>query len=178
MNKFLNIKNLFDLYNNKKILDNRGYFFKVFDYKDFQKSNFKHIIKQVNISNNKKKGTIRGLHYQINKHKEQKIIICIKGSIFDVLVDIRKNSKNFLKCFTNKLTEKNGKILVIPMGFAHGYQTLEKNTKILYLHSNTYSKKNERSLNPMDKKLNIKWPVKTMHISIKDKNTKMINDKM
>lgn len=178
MNKFLNIKNLFGFYNNKKIFDMRGFFFKVFDSEVYKKSKYKHVIKQVNISNNKKKGTIRGLHYQINKYKEQKTIICIRGSIFDVLVDIRRNSKNYLKCFKNKISEKNGKILIVPIGFAHGYQTLEKNTQVLYLHSNTYSKKNERSLNPMDASLNIKWPIKIKHVSTKDKKTRMINDKM
>ena len=167
-------KNSMLYYDNKKIIDKRGFFFKIFNYQDFKKTNFKHSIKQVNISNNIKKGTVRGLHYQVNKFKEQKIITCLQGSIFDVLIDTRKSSSSYLKYFSVILSEKNQKILIIPPGFAHGYQTLEKNTKVLYLHSNLYSKKNERTINVLDKKININWPIKIKQISNKDKMTKTL----
>jgi len=173
MKKIIKRKSLL-FYDNKKIIDKRGFFFKVFNYPDFKKSNFKHSIKQVNISGNIKKGTIRGLHYQVNKSKEQKIITCLQGSIFDVLIDIRKSSASYLKYFSVILSEKNQKILIIPPGFAHGYQTLEKNTKVLYLHSNLYSKKSERTINVLDKKINIKWPIKIKQISNKDKMAKIL----
>mgnify|MGYP001442543760 CR=1 FL=1 len=167
-------KNSMLYYDNKKIIDKRGFFFKIFNYQDFKKTNFKHSIKQVNISNNIKKGTVRGLHYQVNKFKEQKIITCLQGSIFDVLIDTRKSSSSYLKYFSVILSEKNQKILIIPPGFAHGYQTLEKNTKVLYLHSNLYSKKNERTINVLDKKININWPIKIKQISNKDKMAKTL----
>ena len=167
-------KNSMLYYDNKKIMDKRGFFFKIFNYQDFKKTNFKHSIKQVNISNNIKKGTVRGLHYQVNKFKEQKIITCLQGSIFDVLIDTRKSSSSYLKYFSVILSEKNQKILIIPPGFAHGYQTLEKNTKVLYLHSNLYSKKNERTINVLDKKININWPIKIKQISNKDKMAKTL----
>ena len=162
-------KDILTFYNNKKISDKRGYFFKVFNFLDFKKKpSLQHNVRQVNISNNIKKGTIRGLHYQINRSREQKIIICLKGSIYDVIVDARPGSKNYLKVYVNILSDKNQKILVIPPGFAHGYQTLKKETLLMYIHSNTYSKKDERGLNPFDKRLKIKWPINKFIISKKD----------
>ena len=103
---------------------------------------------------------MRGFHYQTRPLQEIKLLKCISGSIYDVIIDLRKKSKTYLKLFKIKLSEHDQKILIIPENFAHGYQTLEKNTKLLYFHTQVYSKKYERTINLLDKKLSINWPIK------------------
>ncbi len=152
----------------KKYHDTRGFFSKIYYQK---KSEIKNI-RQVNLSLTKKKGTIRGLHMQLGEYKEIRIIKCISGRIFDVVVDLRPNSRSFLKYKSKILTENDKLCIVIPKGFAHGFQTLSQNTKILYLHGNDYNKKNELTVYPFDKKINIKWPLRATKISNKDMNGK------
>ena len=95
----------------------------------------------MNISTNIKKGTVRGFHYQKKPRNEQKIVICNKGTILDVLIDLRKKSKNFLKIYNFLLSENKNNCLLIPKGFAHGFQSLTNNTQIIYFHSELYYKK-------------------------------------
>tara|TARA_X000000950_G_scaffold189829_1_gene229442 strand:+ start:5802 stop:6299 length:498 start_codon:yes stop_codon:yes gene_type:complete len=154
--------------------DQRGFFLKLFSTEEFseQFKNFR--VNQINLSSNKKKGTIRGLHLQKSPHSEKKIIFCLKGKIFDVVVDMRKNSKDYLKVKTFILDEKENQLLVIPKGYAHGFQTLKNNTQILYFHSGFYKKNYESDINPFDPKIKIKWPLKVSKISQKDKKIKFI----
>ena len=153
----------------KKNKDNRGFFLKLF-CKESLSSRFNNLdIKQINYSFNKKRGTIRGLHYQRSPYSEQKILYCLKGKIFDVLVDVRKSSKNYLKYKKFILDEKKDEFLIIPKGFAHGFQTLTNNCVILYFHSGLYKKNYESGINPMDDIIKIKWPIKKIIISKKDK---------
>jgi dTDP-4-dehydrorhamnose 3,5-epimerase len=154
--------------------DNRGCFTRIFCEKEFQKNDIKFQIKQINFSSNKSKGIIRGMHYQDFFSKEAKIVICLKGRIHDVVVDIRKNSQTYLKSFSLILSENNNKVLYIPPGFAHGFQTLENDTEILYLHNKNFNKKIYRTINPLDTKLNIKWPIKKKIISKKDLSKKYL----
>ena len=105
------------------------------------------------------------------------MIKCVKGSVFDVVVDIRRNSETFLKVFSIELSEFNNKIIFIPKGFAHGFQALEDDTELIYLHSSLYKPSNEGALNPVDKILDITWPEDISNISEKDKNHPFITDK-
>ena len=148
----------------KKTVDNRGSFLKIISFEQ-KKKIFKDQILEVNISINRKKGTIRGLHYQ-SKFKEKKIVYCLKGKIIDYCINLKNNKK--YKFF---LDEKDDNFLFVPKDYAHGFQTLKKNTILIYLHSNIYSKKHEKSINPLSKKINIKWPIKKYIISKKDKNS-------
>lgn len=132
-------------------------------------------IKQINHSLTLNKGTVRGLHFQYEPHAEVKIVKCIQGSIFDVVVDIRKDSPTFLKTFSIELTKENQKMLCIPKGFAHGFQTLEDNTELLYFHSNIFVQENEGALNVNEPCLNIQWPLKITSISKKDAIHPFIN---
>ena len=116
-----------------------------------------------------KKNVLRGLHFQIRK-PQGKLISVIKGEIFDVAVDIRKNSKTFGKHFSISLSDKNCTSVYIPPGFAHGFLTLKKENIICYSLTEYRSPKNERSLKYNDPKLKIKWPIKKPNISIRDKN--------
>ena len=121
-----------------------------------------------------KKNVLRGLHFQIKK-PQGKLISVIKGEIFDVAVDIRKNSKTFGKYFSIRLNEKNCSSVFIPPGFAHGFLTLKKENIVCYSCTEYRSPKNERALYYNDPKLKIKWPVKKPNMSLKDKNANSLN---
>lgn len=158
----------------KKRIDKRGFFLKLFSTQNLSKELNKYRINQINLSSNKKKGTVRGLHLQKFPYSEKKIIYCLKGKIFDVIVDMRKNSKNYLKVKTFVLEENKNQLLIVPKGFAHGFQTLTDNTQILYFHSGLYKKNFEEGLNPLEKKIKINWPMKISKISNKDRNIKFL----
>ncbi len=121
-----------------------------------------------------KKNVLRGLHFQIKK-PQGKLISVIKGEIFDVAVDLRKNSKTFGKHFSIKLNEKNCSSVFIPPGFAHGFLTLKKENIVCYSCTEYRSPNYERSLRYNDPKLKIKWPFKKPNISLKDKNANSLN---
>lgn len=160
------------LINLNKNIDHRGYFFNIFDGTYYFQNFHKKSIKQINISENKERGTIRGLHYQSEPFSDNKIVTCIKGKIYDVVLDLRVKSKTFGMCEKFELSEKNNLILHIPKNCAHGYQTLQKDTIILYLHSQIYKKKHDKGYYALDKNLNINWPIKKKIMSDKDKNLK------
>ena len=148
----------------KKINDIRGSFLKILSYEQ-KKKILNNQISEINISINKKKGTIRGMHYQ-SRFKEKKIVFCLKGKVVDYCINVKNNKK--YKFF---LDEKDKDFLFVPENFAHGFQTLKKDTILIYVHSNLYSKKYEKSINPFSKKINIKWPIKKYVISKKDKTS-------
>ena len=180
MEKKLNIKNtnfegLFIIEPNI-FEDNRGSFSRIFCENELS-SILDFNIKQINHSVTSKRGTIRGLHFQYEPNSEIKMIKCVKGSVFDVVVDIRRNSETFLKVFSIELSEFNNKIIFIPKGFAHGFQALEDDTELIYLHSSLYKPSNEGALNPVDKILDITWPEDISNISEKDRNHPFITDK-
>ena len=131
---------------------------------------------QINHSFTQKKNSIRGLHYQINPFCETKIVNCIKGSIFDIAVDIRTHSKTYLHYYAIELSEDSNDALLIPEGFAHGFQTLSDNVELLYFHTMPYNKDFERGINPLDKTLNVDWPFPALEMSERDKNLPMIDD--
>jgi dTDP-4-dehydrorhamnose 3,5-epimerase len=145
--------------------DNRGFFLKI---------KKKNKLYQNCFSYNKKKGTIRGIHYQKYPNYEKKIISCIKGAIFDVIVDLRKNSKTYLQYKKFKLSEKDNYSLIVPKGFGHGFQTLEKNTIIYYQISGKFIKKKQTGVLWNDRKIKIKWPLPARCISKRDKKFKKL----
>jgi dTDP-4-dehydrorhamnose 3,5-epimerase len=180
MGSKLNIQNtrFNDLHTIEPIVhkDDRGGFYRVFcedELKDIFKENS---IKQINHSITNTKGTVRGMHFQYEPDTEVKIVKCIKGKVFDVVVDIRKDSKTFLKVFSIELSEENKKMIYIPKGFAHGFQTLEDNTELLYLHSSIYTPNNEGALNIKDPLLNINWPLDIINLSKRDTEHKFLDN--
>lgn len=160
-------KNAF-LINFSSFTDDRGSFFRFYCENEFKKNNINVKWVQMNHSINKKKGTLRGMHFQVEPYSEIKLVRCIKGSVFDVIVDLRKDSDTYLQWQSFELSPENNNAILIPKGFAHGFQTLEKNSELIYLHSEYYNKEYERGLNFDDKSLNIKWPLKKIIISDKD----------
>lgn len=149
--------------------DRRGVFKRIYCVNIFKKK-FNFNFRQANLCFNPKKGTFRGLHFQINKYKEDKIIQIVKGETFHIILDIRKKSKTFKKFFTFKLSEKNDDFLIIPKGCAHGYLTLRQNSTIIYFTTNFYNKKFSRGVNINDPLLkDLKLPDKIKVISKQDK---------
>lgn len=148
--------------------DERGFFSRSWDTNIFENRGLKSKIVQCNISRSKIKGTLRGMHYQIPPHAETKIIRCTKGSIEDVIIDIRKNSSTYLKWFSVTLTENNHKMLYVPEGFAHGFQSLEDDVEIFYQVSEFYSPDFERGIKWDDPSFKINWPINEKTTSPKD----------
>ena len=149
--------------------DQRGYFARTYCRKEFSQAGINDSFVQMNMSFNKLKGTIRGLHFQKDSFAEIKYVRCVKGAIFDVVVDLRKESETFLETFSVELSEINGKGLIIPKGCAHGFQTLENNVILTYCHSEYYSPGNEAGVLYDDPLLGIKWPLVPTSVSEKDK---------
>lgn len=139
----------------KPFVDKRGYFVRDFCNKELKRIKF--YIKQINISYNKKKYTLRGFHYQVKPFEESKIITCLSGKILNVSIDLRKNSKTYLKIFKKILSEKKLHSLHIPKGFANAYLTLKPNTKILYYMSEYYRPNKGYGIKYNDKFFSIKW---------------------
>jgi len=155
--------------NNNCFKDNRGYFKELIREKKL-KIKFPFIVMSYS-----KKNVIRGLHLQ-KKESQGKFISVIKGKIFDVSLDLRKNSKTFGKYYSTYIDEKNSKSIYIPPGFAHGFQALDKENYVVYSCTKYRNKKSEISINPTDKDLKIKWPKGTKIISNRDKNAQSYSD--
>jgi dTDP-4-dehydrorhamnose 3,5-epimerase len=148
--------------------DERGFFNRIFCQKELEVIKPNVVIAQINHSMTKTKGTIRGMHFQHPPHAEMKIVRCTKGSIFDVAVDLRKNSPTFLQWHSEVLSAENMKALVIPEGCAHGFQSLENDIEMIYLHTQFYEKQAEGAIRFDESKINIKWPLEHTQISEKD----------
>ena len=142
----------------EKYEDERGFFARSWCAREFAAKGLDSHLVQCNVSFNKRKGTLRGLHYQIHPHAEVKLVRCTKGSLFDVIVDLRKDSPTFLKWVAIELTAANHRMLYIPKLFAHGFQTLEDDTEIFYQMSEFYEPAASKGLRWNDPKLGINWP--------------------
>ncbi len=154
--------------------DDRGFFARFFCQKEFKEKKLINSFVQINNSFTKKRGTIRGMHYQKKPKEEVKIVRCISGKIFDVIIDLRKNSKSYLRWYGIELSSKNKKMLYVPKGCAHGFLTLTSNCEVFYLVSTEYSPNHEMGLHYDDPKINIKWPIKILYGSNKDMNWEKI----
>ena len=143
----------------KRIEDERGFFGRAFCQKEMKEYGLNEAVVQTNLSSNKKRGTLRGLHYQQAPHEESKLVRCTRGSLFDVLVDLRKDSPTYCHWFGIELTADSFKMLYVPEGCAHGFITLEDNTDIMYQVSQFYAPGAEKGLRWNDPAFNIVWPI-------------------
>lgn len=141
--------------------DERGYFSRVFCEKEFRNQGLSSCYKQANTAFNLQKGQIRGIHFQENPYAETKLVRCTRGSLFDVAVDLRKDSPTYQQWYGDTLTESNGKMLYIPKGFGHAYQTLEGNTDIFYMVDEFFTPTAYRALDPHQ--FLIQWPLTTSY---------------
>jgi len=156
--------------------DHRGIFARTFCKNEFKSIEFEKEFVQFNHSINKFKGTLRGLHFQRPPYAETKYVRCVEGSIFDVAVDIRKGSPTYLQYFGIELSAQNLLGLLIPEGFAHGFQTLEDNTSVMYHTTNFYSPNFESGLRYNDSLINIAWKLPPVNLSEKDKSQPIIDN--
>ena len=152
-----------------KIEDNRGFFSRLWCFNEFKNKKINFTIAQINNSFTKKKFTLRGLHFQYSPFSEGKLVRCISGSIYDVIVDLRPKSQTYKKWFGIELSSNNRKMLYAPKGFAHGFLTLEDATEVIYFVSEFYKPEIEDILLWNDKTINIQWPNQPKEISEKDK---------
>lgn len=163
------------LVRSEPISDGRGFFARTYCKKEFASVQIYDEFVQCNHSFNIAKGTLRGLHFQIPPNAEKKYVRCIHGSIFDVVVDVRKESPTYLQHFNVELSFINMLGLIIAEGCAHGFQVLEDNTSIIYHHSEFYQPNAEKGLRYDDPMLKIQWPLEVKHISDRDKNFAFID---
>ena len=152
----------------EKTNDKRGFFARTWDKNIFEQKGLNSNLAQCNISFNKKKGTLRGMHYQIAPYEETKLVRCTRGKIFDVIIDLRQESSTFKQWFGIELSEENHKMIYVPKGFAHGFQTLKNDTEVFYHISEKYIPRYSRGIRWDDKAFKIKWPLKPSIISKKD----------
>jgi len=141
-----------------KTEDDRGFFARTFCRREFEGRGLCYQFVQCNVSVNRQKGTLRGMHYQTPPYQETKLVSCIRGAIYDVIIDLRPNSSTYSKWLSAVLTEENGKIIYIPEGFAHGFQTLDANTAIFYQMSEFYDPDHSTGLRWNDPGIAIEWP--------------------
>ena len=160
----------------RPIGDNRGYLERLFCSDELRAVIFGKTIVQVNHTLTAVRGTVRGMHYQHPPHAEVKLVSCLRGEVFDVAVDLRCNSPTFLRWHAEVLSANNHKTLVIPEGFAHGFQTLTEDCEMLYFHTSAYQHSVEAGLNVQDPAIAIQWPQAVVGLSPRDAAHPMLNE--
>lgn len=154
----------------QELQDERGFFARTFCTKELEEHGLISDVVQANMSWNIKKGTLRGMHYQNDPYQETKLIRCTRGVLFDMIIDLRKDSPTYGESFGIELTADNHKALFVPRDFAHGFITLEDNTDAFYLVSQSYQPGAEGGIRYNDPRFNLQWPIKPEVISDKDAN--------
>jgi dTDP-4-dehydrorhamnose 3,5-epimerase len=149
--------------------DDRGFFARLFCEQEFATAGLAPHFVQVNNSLTRSKGTLRGMHYQLPPAAEVKVVRCIRGALFDVIVDLRPDSPTFRRSYGAELTSENRRMMYVPRGFAHGFVTLMDDTEALYLVSAFYSPENERGVRFDDPTVAIQWPIAPVEVSDKDR---------
>ena len=152
----------------KAFQDNRGAFSRLFCSHELQAILGTRVIAQINHSVTRSVGAVRGVHYQNAPHAEMKIIRCLKGRVFDVAVDLREGSTTFLKWTAVELTPENQLAFVIPEGCAHGFQVLEGDSELLYLHTAFYTPDAEGAIRFDDPRISVNWPLTPTDLSTRD----------
>lgn len=156
--------------------DSRGWFARTYCKKEFSVIDHEGEWVQLNHSFTNRKGTIRGLHFQLPPYGEIKLVRCISGKVLDIVVDLREGSDTFLKWIGVELSSENKKMLYIPTGFAHGFQTLEDNCELLYHHTTFYMPGSESGIRYDDPRINIYWPLRVADISERDLAHRLLTD--
>lgn len=159
----------------QKLADQRGHLSRLFDSEGMAGFGWLGGIAQVNETVTLQKGTVRGFHYQKPPFAEAKLVTCLRGTVLDVAVDVRKGSPTFLWHYAAELSADNMHSLLIPEGFAHGFQALTDDVQLLYAHSAPFRAESEGGLNPLDKVLNIPWPLPVANLSPRDQNHPLID---
>ena len=152
----------------QRLGDTRGVLSRIFCEAELQIAGWHQPIAQINHTVTTKAGTVRGLHYQNAPHAEMKLVSCLRGEVWDVAVDLRPESATFLQWYGSHLSADNGRALLIPEGFAHGFQALCDGAELLYCHSSAYQPASEAGLDALDPRLAIAWPLPIADRSVRD----------
>lgn len=156
--------------------DDRGWFTRFYCKNEFKEIGHEKEWVQLNHSFTHNKGSIRGMHYQVKPFREIKMVKCIAGAVYDVIVDLRQESSTFLKWFGTELSAKNRKMLYIPEGFAHGFQCIEDNCELIYHHSEFYTPSAEAGVRYNDPLIKIEWPLAGTNISPRDQSHPLLDE--
>ncbi len=158
----------------KPVRDQRGFFSRFFCQEEFAALGYSRSIAQINHTLTRHCGTVRGMHFQRAPHEEMKFVSCIAGAVFDVAVDMRPSSPTYLQWHGEVLSAENARSMLIPGGFAHGFQTLNEDCQLIYLHDEPYAPGSEGGLNALDPRLAVAWPLPVTQMSERDRAFAMI----
>jgi dTDP-4-dehydrorhamnose 3,5-epimerase len=158
----------------QRLGDARGFLSRLFCVEELAVAGWNKSIAQINHSYTAQRGTVRGMHFQRPPHAEMKLVSCIRGEVWDVAIDVRADSETFLRWHAERLSADNGRALLIPEGFAHGFQTLTTDVELLYCHSAAYMATAEVGLNAKDQILGITWPLDIAEMSSRDAQHPML----
>lgn len=159
----------------RQLGDSRGFLARLFCAKELAVGGWQKPIAQINHTYTRKQGTVRGMHFQYPPHAEMKLVSCLRGAVWDVAVDLRAGSPTLLQWHAEELSSDNCRALLIPEGFAHGFQTLSDECELIYLHSMEYAPSAEAGLNARDPMLSIDWPLAIAEISVRDEQHPMLD---
>lgn len=148
--------------------DSRGFLSRLFCAEELSVAGWRKPVAQINHTSTARQGTVRGMHFQLPPHTEMKLVSCVRGEVWDVAVDLRESSPTYLQWHAEKLSRDNLVALLIPEGFAHGFQSLSDDAELVYCHSCAYSSSHEAGLNPFDPMLGIDWPLPVVEVSARD----------
>lgn len=154
--------------------DERGFFSRFFCREELADFGQNGTIAQINHTMTTQKGSIRGMHFQRSPHDEMKLVSCLAGSIFDVAVDLRPESPTFRHWYGEILSAENARSMMIPGGFAHGFQTLTEDCELIYLHDKPHAPQSEGGINALDPMLGIAWPLEVAQMSARDRGFAML----
>ena len=159
----------------KRLGDSRGFLSRLFCAEELASAGWQKSIVQINHTFTSKRGTVRGMHFQLPPHAEMKLVSCLRGRVWDVAVDLRGGSDTVLHWHAAELSADNLSALLIPEGFAHGFQALTDDVELLYCHSAAFHDEAQSGLNPRDPKLAIEWPLEITELSDVDAQHPLIN---
>lgn len=177
MNRFVITKTVLDglvIVERQRFQDDRGSLARLFCTAELSQHGWAGSPKQINHSYTRHAGTVRGLHFQWPPHLEIKLVSCIRGAVWDVAVDLRRQSPTFKRWHAEKLSAENCRALLIPAGFAHGFQALTPDVELIYCHSECYQPGAEGGINVSDPALNIDWPLDIVNLSDRDRTFPML----
>ena len=157
--------------------DNRGWFARTYCQREFEQIGHYNPWVQMNHSMTHQIGAVRGMHFQYPPHAEIKLVRCIAGRVFDVIIDLREESPTFGGWYGTELSAENGKMMYIPTGFAHGFQTLDSDCQLVYCHSNYYVPNSEGAIRFDDPRIGIKWPLAITDLSDRDASHPLLDDR-
>ncbi|PWE57717.1 dTDP-4-dehydrorhamnose 3,5-epimerase [Metarhizobium album] len=155
--------------------DDRGFLTRLFCSEELTATGWNGPIAQINETGTRQAGTVRGMHFQLPPFAEIKLVTCVAGSVLDVAIDLRKGSPTFLQHFAVELSAKNTRSLLIPQGFAHGFQTLTDNVRMIYAHSAPFRAEAEAGLHAQDPALAIDWPLPVSNLSVRDRSHPLLS---